>query len=372
MTDLLAPSVHAASQPDVAAIVLAGTGETTTYAQLEERSRRLANALRTRGLGVGDHLAILLENNLPFLEVAWAAQRSGLHYTAVNVHLLAAEVQFILDDSGAGALVTSSAMAGLVDGLDLGRVPVRIAAVGDLPGFELYDAVLRDASSGVVEDEQEGREMLYSSGTTGRPKGIRKPLPGTAVGDPAAEPVQIAIGQAARGIGPGKVMLSPAPLYHSAPLLAALSAHRLGATVVVMERFDAEECLRLIEEYRVTHAQFVPTMFTRLLRLPDAVRTRYDVSSLELVQHGAAPCPVPVKRQMIEWWGPILNEYYGGTEEIGWSSITSEEWLAHPGSVGRPVQECHIVGDDGQELPPRRTGPDLLRRRACVRVPQRS
>ena len=147
------------------------------------------------------------------------------------------------------------------------------------------------------------------------------------------------------------MFLLPAPLYHSAPLIGTLAVQRLGATVVVMERFDAEECLRLIGRHRVTHAQFVPTMFVRLLRLPEDVRHQYDVSSLEVVQHGAAPCPVPVKRQMIDWWGPIIHEYYGGTEEIGWSGITSEEWLAHPGSVGRPVQECHIVGDDGEEVP---------------------
>jgi fatty-acyl-CoA synthase len=356
LPDRLSPGTQATLRPHAAAIVFAGTGEVTTYAQLEERSLRFATALRSRGVGVGDHVAILLENNRPFLEVAWAAQRAGLHYTAVSTHLLASEVQYILDDSGARVLVSSPALAGVVADLDLSNVPVRISTSDGLHGFERYDDLLDSTPAGPLADEQEGREMLYSSGTTGRPKGVRKPLPGTPVGDRSAPAVQIALGQAARGIGPDKVMLCPAPLYHSAPLLAALSAHRLGANVVVMARFDAEECLRLIEQHRVTHAQFVPTMFTRLLRLPEPVRAQYDLSSLEVVQHGAAPCPIPVKRQMIDWWGPIIYEYYGGTEELGWSTISSEEWLAHPGSVGRPAQECHILGDDGDELPPGQPG----------------
>ena len=356
MEGTFTPTAHAAATPEMAAVVMSATGETTTYAQLEERSRRFANALRARGVGTGGNIAILMENNRPYLEVAWAAQRSGLHYTAVNSHLLPAEVQYVLDDCAAVALVSSAAMAGTIAELDLSRVGVRISGAGALDGFERYDDVIASASAGPVEDEQEGREMLYSSGTTGRPKGIRKPLPGTAFGDPTAPPAQIAQAQAARGMGPANVVLIPAPLYHSAPLIGAMAAHRLGASVVVMERFDPEACLQLIERYCVTHAQFVPTRFIRLLRLPEDARTAYDVSSLQLVQHGAAPCPVPVKRQMIEWWGPIVMEYYGGTEEIGWSSITSEEWLTHPGSVGRPVQECHIVDDDGAELPPGQPG----------------
>ena len=356
MTRPLSPGIHAATRPDAPAIIVGSTGETTTYAQLEDRSRRLANALRARGLATGDHLAILLENNREYLEVAWGAHRAGLHYVTINSHLLPAEVHYVLDDSGAVALISSAAVADVVAGLDLARIAVRIATRGDLPGFERYGDVLAAASGGPVDDEQEGREMLYSSGTTGRPKGIRKPLPRTPLGDPAAPAAQIALGQAGRGVGPGKVLLLPAPLYHSAPLLGSLSALRLGATVVLLERFEPETVLRLIQEHRVTHAQFVPTMFTRLLRLPEDVRARYDLSSLEVVQHGAAPCPVPVKRRMIEWWGPIIHEYYGGTEEIGWSSISSEEWRAHPGSVGRPVQECHILGEDGEDLPPGQPG----------------
>jgi fatty-acyl-CoA synthase len=198
--------------------------------------------------------------------------------------------------------------------------------------------------------------MLYSSGTTGRPKGVRKPLPGTPFGDPSAAPVQIAQGIGMYGVEPASVYLSPAPLYHAAPLVYSMSMHRLGGTVVVMEKFDPRRCLELIERYRVTLAQFVPTMFVRMLQLPKDERERYDVSSLRMVVHAAAPCPVSIKRQMFDWWGPIIFEYYSGTEDIGGTFITPQEWLEHPGSVGRPMEECHIVGEDGAELPRGETG----------------
>ena len=354
----LTPSTHAAETPDAPAIVMATSGEVVTYDQLEDRSVRLAKALRGRGVGGGDHIAVLMENNRQFLEVAWAAQRSGLHYTAINSHLRPGEVQYVLDDCGAVALVASEAMADVVAGLDLSGVPVRISAVGDLPGFERYDEVLAAEDPGPLEDEGEGREMLYSSGTTGRPKGVRKPLPGTPFGDPTAIPVLLAQALAGQGGGvrPGSVYLSPAPLYHAAPLVYSMSMHRLGATVVVMERFDPQQCLALIERHRVTHAQFVPTMFVRMLRLPPEERERHDVSSLEFAIHAAAPCPVAVKRQMLDWWGPIVHEYYAGTEDIGSSFIGPEEWLAHPGSVGRPLDECHVLDEHGNELPPGEAG----------------
>jgi fatty-acyl-CoA synthase len=344
------PGWHAERTPDAVAIVVEPAGETTTYAELEDRSARLARALRDRGLRTGDHLAVLMENNRPFLEVLWAAQRSGLHYTAINRHLRPGEVQYVLDDCGAAALVTSAAMGDLVAELDLGRIATRVVAAGDLEGFDRYDDVVAATAPGPLATEEEGREMLYSSGTTGRPKGVRKPLPGTAFGDPSSAPVEIAQGIALFGGAPGAVYLSPAPLYHAAPLVYSMSMQRLGATVVVMEHFDPELCLELIERHRVTHAQFVPTMFVRLLRLPEDVRRRYDVSSLQVVMHAAAPCSVPIKQQMIDWWGPIIHEYYSGTEDIGGTFITAQEWLEHPGSVGRPSAECHIVGDDGEEL----------------------
>ncbi len=350
-----APSWYARHAPDRPAIVMASTGATTTYAALDDRSRRFAGALRARGLDVGDHIAILMENNAAYLEVAWAAQRAGLYYTAVNSHLTASEVQHILDDSSAEAFVSSAAMAATVERLDLSRMSLTVSADGALDGFEGYADVVAGASQ--LDAECEGREMLYSSGTTGFPKGVRKSLPMTDFGDPSSAPAQIAEVLRTRGIGAaGSVYLSPAPLYHSAPLVTAMSVHRLGGTVVVMERFDARQCLEVIERHHVDAVQLVPTMFVRLLRLPPEERASFDVSSLRRVVHGAAPCPIEVKRRMIEWWGPIIDEYYSGTEDIGGTYITSPEWLEHPGSVGRPDVECHIVDDDGVELPPGRDG----------------
>ncbi|KKC07007.1 acyl-CoA synthetase [Mycobacterium nebraskense] len=351
----MAPSWHAASAPHRPAIVMGSDGVSVTYAELEERSRRLAAALRSRGLKVGDHLAILMGNDHTFLEVAWAAQRAGLYYTPINNHLRPGEVQYVLDDCGASALVSSQALADAVAKLDTVRVPVRISADGELPGFENYDDVLSAASAATLDEECEGREMLYSSGTTGRPKGVRKPLPGTRFGDPSSVLADIARGLTAGG-GGDAVYLCPAPLYHSAPLVGSMSWQRVGGTVVLMEKFDARECLSLIERYRITDAQFVPTMFVRLLRLPYEERERYDLSSLRTVLHTAAPCPVAVKREMIEWWGPIIHEYYSGTEDLGATYISAQEWLAHPGSVGRPIDECHIVGPDGNELPTGQVG----------------
>jgi long-chain acyl-CoA synthetase len=351
----LTPGWHAERTPDAPAIIMGATGETVTYAQLEDRSSRLARALRDRGLAEGDTIAICMENNRAYLEVAWAAQRSGLRYTAINSHLRPAEVQYVLDDCGAAALVSSANMADLIGRLDLSVIGVLISADEHLNGFERYADILAATTGGPLEDEREGREMLYSSGTTGRPKGVRKQLPQTVFGDPRSAPVIVAQGIARFGTE-DCVYLCPAPLYHSAPLVWSMSLQRFGAAVVVMERFDPRLCLELIERHRVTQAQFVPTMFTRLLRLPEADRNRFNLDSLRIVIHGAAPCPVSVKQRMLEWWGPIIHEYYSGTEDIGNTHITPREWLDHPGSVGRPMTECHIVGPDGDELPAGETG----------------
>jgi long-chain acyl-CoA synthetase len=356
----LTPSWHAGRTPGAPAIIMGTSGEVVTYAQLEDRSSRLARALRAGGVQEGDTIAILMENNRAYLEVAWAAQRSGLRYTAINNHLRPAEAQYVLDDCGAVVLFSSEAMADLVGRLDLSVIPLRFCARGRLPGFRSYADLLASAEPGPLDDEREGREMLYSSGTTGRPKGVRKQLPGTAFGDPRSAPVLIAqgLGRYCEG-GPGEggpggrktAYLCPAPLYHSAPLVWSMSLQRFGATVIVMEQFDPAHCLELIERHQVTIAQFVPTMFTRLLKLPESVRSEHDVSSLQIVMHGAAPCPASVKQQMLDWWGPIIHEYYAGTEDIGSTHIGPQEWLAHPGSVGRPLNECHVVSPDGQELP---------------------
>jgi long-chain acyl-CoA synthetase len=346
------PKWFAEQRPGAPAVIMGSSGQVLTYAQLQERSSRLGRLLQAAGLHVGHHLAILMDNSVEFLEVAWAAQRSGLYYTAINSHLRAAEVQYILDDCGAQALVASASLGDVVSRLDLSRLQLRLMVGGRVSaGFEGYAERLASVAVEDGQAETEGREMLYSGGTTGRPKGVRKELVPTGLGDPAAPVVQTAINLDRIGLGTGTVYLSPAPLYHAAPLVYCMSLHRLGGTVVVMERFDAAHCLQLIERYGVTHAQFVPTMFVRLLQLPEAERRRYDLTSLRYVVHAAAPCPVEVKRQMLAWWGPIIHEYYSGTEDIGSTFITPQEWLAHPGSVGRPLTEIHIVGPEGDELP---------------------
>ncbi|MET8207712.1 acyl-CoA synthetase [Streptomyces sp. NPDC005373] len=365
----LTPRAHAERTPDAPAVIMSGTSEGSdasaprdtclTFAELDDRSARLAGALRNLGLKRGDGIALVMENHPNFLVAAWAAQRSGLRYTALNNHLHPAEAQYILDDCGAAALITSQRMGQVVGGLDLSRIPVRLCAAGNLDGFDRLDDALDGQDRLPPSEESEGREMLYSSGTTGRPKGVRKELSDAPFGDPAAAPVAIARGISANGGGlrPGDVFLSPAPLYHSAPLVYSMSMHRLGVPIVLMDRFDPRRCLELIERHGVTQAQFVPTMFVRMLRLPREERELYDVSSLRVVVHTGAPCPVPVKRRMIDWWGPIVHEYYAGTEDIGNTAITAREWLAHPGSVGRPASECHIVDEStGEELPLGREG----------------
>ena len=345
------PGEIARRAPDRPAVVMGGTGETITFRELDERSSSLAQVFRARGLERGATVAILLENNPRFLEVAWAAQRTGLYYTAINWHLTPDEAAYIVRDCGATALVSSLRLAPLATALTAEVVPDvrhRLMVDGADGRWESYEEALAAQPTEPIAEECEGDFMLYSSGTTGRPKGIQRPLtfPPMGQGLPGAVPFLRAL-----GLEDGGVYLCPAPLYHAAPLAWSTAAHRLGATVVVMERFDPVEALALIEQHRVTHAQFVPTMFVRMLKLPEAERHRHDHSGLRAVVHAAAPCPVEVKRQMIDWWGPIVSEYYSATEGIGATFITAPEWLAHPGSVGKPMLGiAHILDDSGDEL----------------------
>lgn len=340
------------------AVTMGNSGAAVTYGEMGRRSSQLVRFFRSLGLGHGDVVALLIENNPECLQVAWAAQRAGLYYAAINWHLGTDEVAYILRDCDAQVLVTSERMRDTVADVANHESALRavVSVDTELPQsshrwkdtFEFDDAPLSET--------HEGCELLYSSGTTGRPKAVKRPLP------PPGELVPNHRGALASYRGTYRtsedsVYLSPAPLYHSAPLMSCMTIHRIGAPVVVMERFDAEHALALIEHHRVTHSQLVPTMFVRMLKLDPSVRERYDLSSLQVVIHASAPCPIEVKRQMIEWWGPILHEYYGGTEGMGTTTIDSQEWLAHPGSVGMPSGcKIHIVGDAGQELGPGETG----------------
>ncbi|MEM7342430.1 MAG: AMP-binding protein [Actinomycetota bacterium] len=364
------PGIFATTRLDHPAVVMIGTGETLTYRELDERSNRLAHLLRAEGLGVGDHIALFMENQIRFMEVVWAALRSGIYVTAVNSFLSAEEVAYILDDCDALVLVTSRAKAEVATDIDPAATPgVRrwlmtdgvpatgVPAAGDpatVP-WESYEAAIEEFPPTPVDGEVPGYPMLYSSGTTGRPKGVRRPLPDHGIDE---LPPRVAGFFTERyRYGPDMVYLSPAPLYHAAPMAFSTAVHRVGGTLVVMERFDAEASLAAIEQHRVTHAQFVPTMFVRMLKLAEGARTANDLSTLEVAIHAAAPCPVEVKREMIEWWGPIIVEYYAGSEGNGATFITSEEWLDKPGSVGRAIgATVHICGDDGTELPTGETG----------------
>jgi long-chain acyl-CoA synthetase len=330
---------------------MASTGETVTFGELEARANRLAHLFRDRGLRRGDHVAIFMENNARYLETVSAAERTGLYYTCINSYLTADELAYIVDDCEARILIVSAAKRGVA----IAAAPMcpdveLFLMVGGVRGdgpYEPYEDTVAVYPADPVADERLGVALLYSSGTTGRPKGIARPMPDAHPGDPLP---LVSFMQRLWRMREGMVYLSPAPLYHSAPIGSVSISLRLGATTIIMERFDAEQFLRLIERHRVTHSQVVPTMFSRILKLPDEVRSSNDVSSLETVIHAAAPCPVPVKQQMIDWWGPIIIEYYAATEGNGCTFCDSADWLTHKGTVGRPVLgEPVILDDDGKE-----------------------
>jgi long-chain acyl-CoA synthetase len=349
--ELQHPSRFAAEAPDRPAVIMGGTGQVLTYAQLEDRSCRVANLLRSYGLEPGDHVAALLENRVEFFEVAWGALRAGLHLTPINWHLTADEAAYIVEDCGASVLVASAALGDVVANLPDagGKLTGRVAVVGELPGFAPYEDLLAAQPNTPPTQQSEGNWMLYSSGTTGRPKGVKP----TKVGGPLGEPSPfVMLVQGLFGGDESSVYLSPAPLYHAAPAGWTNAFQRLGATTVIAERFDPVGVLELIERHRVTHVQFVPTHLVRLMKLPEEVRARYDLSSLRYVVHAAAPCPPEVKRAVLDWLGPVVHEYYSGSEGAGFCAIGPDEWLAHPGSVGRSLMgPVHIVGADGEELP---------------------
>ncbi|MEV3961633.1 acyl-CoA synthetase [Nocardia sp. NPDC050193] len=347
------PGAHVDSFPDKPAVIVAETGETLTYRELEDNSVRLARHLHAAGLRRGDHLALLSGNDPKVYEAYWAALRSGLYITAVNRHLSPAEIGYIVNDCGAKALIASAGLREAAEAIveHTPAVEIRLAFGGPVEGYEGYEDALAAQRPQPLPDQPRGADMLYSSGTTGRPKGIKQPLSDQQVGDPPGDPYTAVFGPL-YGFDTESVYLSPAPLYHAAPLRFGGVVQALGGTLVVMERFDAEQALAAIERYRVTHSQWVPTMFVRMLKLDEAVRSRYDLSSLEVAVHAAAPCAVDVKRAMIEWWGPVLYEYYASTEANGATFIDSEQWLRKPGSVGPAgMGSIRVCGDDGAELP---------------------
>jgi len=347
------PGRHARERAGQAAFIMAGGGETVTYGEYEARTNRLAHLLRAHGLERLDHYSIFMENNGRYLECCGAGERSGLYYTCINSYLTADELAYIINNSESKALITSRAKR------DVAMAAIRqcpkvtlcliVDGTGDDDPFVDYATAVARWPDTPIADESLGTPMLYSSGTTGRPKGILRPLPE----NPPSQPLPLFdfLVRLWR-YRDGMIYLSPAPLYHSAPQAAVSLTIRQGGTAIIMERFDPEAYLALVEKYLVTHSQLVPTMFSRMLKLPAATRRRYDLSSLEIAIHAAAPCPVAVKEQMIEWWGPIIHEYYGATEGLGFTACDSQEWLAHRGSVGRVLLgDLHILDEHMQPCP---------------------
>jgi len=348
------PGKYAAQHPQRPAFIMASTGEAVSYAEYEARSNRLAHLLRDQGLKRLDHYAVFMENNNRFLEACSAGYRAGLYFTCVNSYLTPEELAYIVNNSESQLLITSRA-----------RLPVATEALKSCPrvkrclvvdGGQVLAAPFQDYAQAVaafaatpIGDEALGTAMLYSSGTTGRPKGILRPLPQ----NPPSEPLPLFhfLHKLWR-YREDMIYLSPAPLYHSAPNAAVSLTLGVGGTVIVMEHFEPEQYLSLIEKYNVTHTQLVPTMFSRLLKLPEDLRNRYSRASLEIAIHAAAPCPVQVKEQMIDWWGPIIHEYYGATEGLGFTACDSAEWLAHKGSVGKVmIGDLHILDEAMQPAP---------------------
>jgi long-chain acyl-CoA synthetase len=346
----LHPSHHAGARPDKPAIVMAGSGEIITYRELEDRSNQGAQLFRSLGLQRGDSIALYLENHPRYFEICWAAQRAGLYFTCISSSLTASEVEYIVRDCGAKLFLSSRAKADEADKLGPKLADLRLFCVDGAHGaYGDFCAARAEMAATPIADPSAGRDMLYSSGTTGRPKGVK-----FALGDEAfdADTPLAALVRGLYGLDEQTFYLSPAPLYHAAPLRFCMSVNRMGGTVIVMEKFDPETALRLIETHRVTASQWVPTHFVRMLKLSEETRSKYDLSSLKCAIHAAAPCPIETKRRMIEWWGPVLKEYYAGTETNGMCFIRSEEWLKKPGSVGKAILgEVKICDEAGEELP---------------------
>ncbi len=351
------PGAHLETSPDKPAVVMTGSGFTQTFAELDAAANRLSRLLRSAGLQPGDHVAMCMENHDRYLEVVWGCHYAGVIYTAASSRLTSNELSYIVNDCGARVFITSKYKADQAAEIvaDTPGVELRLMLDDTIEGHDSYEAAVAAQSSDPLADRVAGMDMLYSSGTTGQPKGVLREF--------VEEPLETSPGpivpllQLLFGFDENSTYLSPAPMYHAAPLRFCMAAHSLGGTVVAMEHFDAEAYLAAVEQHSITHSQVVPTMFVRMLKLDPATREKYDVSSLKAVIHAAAPCPVPVKKQMIEWFGPVIHEYYAGTEGNGFVYCNSDMWLAHEGTVGMPINcTLHICDETGEEVPQGESG----------------
>lgn len=343
------PAIHAQTYPDKQAVVMASSGAGLTYSELDEASNQAAHAFRTLGLKRGDVVAVVLESTIDVFPIAWGTQRAGLYLTAISTKVSPEDLVYIVRDCGASVLIVSDSLALIaMRAVAMEGAPCSFLVHGAREKFSSWAELANAQPRSPIPDESPGTDMLYSSGTTGRPKGVRPPLPPGPVDGPNS---MTGLGQGLYSMGPETIYLSTAPLYHAAPLRWAMTIHRLGGTAVIMDGFDAEQALALIERFRVTHSTWVPTHFVRMLKLPRSVRDAFDLRSHEVAIHAAAPCPKDIKQQMIDWWGPIIYEYYSGTELAGLTAVTSSEWLERPGTVGRAILgQLRICDDEGEEL----------------------
>ncbi len=352
----LHPIAHAAARPNDPAVIMAGSGAVMTFGEMDKAANRFAHLLREQGLGPDDAFAVLLENRIEFFTLIWGNQRAGTLLVPVSSRLAAPEISYIVQDSDAKLLITSTSYTNVLDDVrrDCPDMPILVM---DGEGDEAFEPVYSKQPATPIDDQAFGLVMFYSSGTTGRPKGIRPAPPS----DPDIQSVPPQVGLATMGAGMpadgSMVYLSPAPLYHAAPIAWSQTVHRLGGSVVVLEKFEPEATLAAIEKYKITDSQWVPTHFVRFLKLDPAIREKYDLSSHKRALHAAAPCPVPIKQKMIEWWGPIIIEYYAGSEGIGMTMLGSEASLSHLGSVGPAIYgKLHVCGPEGEDLPAGETG----------------
>ena len=350
----------AGQTPGEVAVRMAGTGEAITFAELDKAANQAAHLMRSLGLKRGDVFAMFAGNSPRFVELAFAMSRTGLYMVPIASKLKAPEAAYIANDSGARVLIVDAGNGEAAAELarDIASLCPNVERVfamrGDLAGAERWEEAIAAMPATPIADQSPGTTMIYSSGTTGKPKGVHRALPEGDYGGPDG---YLQYHQHLFRTEPGTPFLATAPLYHSGPMAFIMAELRLGASVLVFEKFDAERVLQAIDRYKPKRGQFVPTMFVRMLKLPQEVREKYDCSSMEVAMHSAAPCPVEVKRAMIEWWGPVLYEIYGGTENAGSTMIDSHEWLMKPGSVGKAsVGTIHICDEAGIELPPGETG----------------
>jgi fatty-acyl-CoA synthase len=345
------PRRYAIERPDDVAYRISNSSEAVTFGQLEARANQAAHTFRQLGLKRGDHIVILMENRREFLEICFAADRTGLYYTTASTHLTDEEIHYIIQDCGASLVLVSDTLIARISGyadLLIGGCPIMVIGRGEdaLPSFT---KIASAAQATPIPDESQGLDMLYSSGTTGRPKGVKWALPVQPAGSSS---MLIELLSGLFGYGVGTRYLCTAPLYHAAPLRHTMVTIRTGGSAVIMPKFDAETALALIDAEGITHSQWVPTMFVRLLKLSEEARRRYSLNSMTMAVHAAAPCPIDVKHRMIEWWGPIIHEYYAGTENNGFTALTTKEWLGHIGSVGKAkLGVIHICDENGAELP---------------------